>query len=79
MKLHPQEPKKEPNQYQYYGVDWGEKDEKTYKSYKKNYVVRNRDCTSCNTTKLTTDEDVPYICADCKWRQYHKEKGETSE
>ena len=36
------------------------------KGYKKVYKQQCRDCTVCNITRLTVDEETPYICYECK-------------
>lgn len=79
----PPEPPKQPNPPPgWYHVNWDfttNTKKEDNKGYKRSYEPKNRDCTVCNLTKGTTDTTTPYICADCKWRRYHAEKGETSE
>jgi hypothetical protein len=53
---------------------WTGEDPDSKKRYKKDYVQKNRDCTSCNTTKLTTDESEPYICSNCQWIKWGEER-----
>lgn len=36
------------------------------KGYKKVYKQTVRDCTVCNITRLTSDEEIPYVCYECK-------------
>lgn len=36
------------------------------KGFKKVYTQKCRNCTVCGITRLTTDEDTPYICYECR-------------
>jgi len=38
------------------------------KRYKKVYKQVCRDCTVCKITRLTTDEETPYVCYSCRTR-----------
>lgn len=53
---------------------WTGEDPASKKRYKKDYIQKNRDCTVCNTTKLTSDTITPYVCDNCQWRKWNDER-----
>lgn len=45
---------------------WTAEETESKKGYKKVYKQVCRDCTVCKVTRLTTDEETPYVCYECK-------------
>lgn len=73
----PKEPPKTPPRTEWrepMSWTWSGEEPDNKVKYKKTYTPVLRDCSDCDKSKLTTDETIPYVCSDCKWTKYNKER-----